>query len=160
MSRSLVIGAFGLLLMAACGAQPSCSSSTASNLKCANGSSAHHAYVVVQHMSGAWLDACVAFDGGSIDGQTLMDESGIEYQAQTVSSGKVVCQVDREPSHYDACFPLNLPYWALFIESHGRWTSAPGGFGDLHLGDGEAMGWHYVPASDPSPAPPPMPKKA
>lgn len=91
-----------------------------------------------------------------IDGQTLMDQSGVEYQAHSLSHGKAVCQVDSEPAEFSQCFPPQQPYWALFIESSGKWASATGGFTEAKLHDGDALGWHYVAAADPSPAPPPL----
>jgi len=121
---------------------------------------AHHAYVVVQDLSGESLQRCVGFDGSEIDGQSLMDKSGIEYASHQLTSGKAVRQVDNEPHQFSQCFPQNQPYWALFIESHDTWTSAPGGFTDAKLHDTEARGWHYVSAKDSSPAPPPLPHLA
>ena len=159
MRRSLVGGALALMMVTACGALPTCSSTTSNKGPCTNAAVAHHAYVVVQHLSGAWIEGCVGFSETSIDGQTLMDRSGIEYKAQSVTSGKVVCHVDREPSQFTECFPQNRPYWALFFEANGHWSAAPGGFTDVHLKDREAMGWHYVQAGDPSPSPPPMPQE-
>lgn len=140
------------LVTAACGG----SSPTNPTSSCANAGAPHHAYVVVQHLSGASVQKCVGFAEDTIDGQTLMDKSGIEYQAQTFSFGKAVCQVDNEPAQYSACFPQNEPYWALFIETGGAWASATNGYTDAKLHDKEALGWHYVKAADPSPAPPPL----
>ena len=100
----------------------------------------------------------VSFAGSEIAGQAAMDASGIEYKAESVTSGKVVCQVDNEPATFTTCFPQNQPYWALFIASGGRWSSASGGISDVTLHDGEAIGWHYVASGDASPSPPPMPK--
>src|SRR5216684_3027984 len=73
-----------------------------------------------------------------------------------VNSGKAVCQVDNEPKQFSECFPQNQPYWALFVETRGAWTSSAGGFTDARLHDTEALGWHYVPSTDPSPGPPPL----
>jgi hypothetical protein len=159
MRNHLLSGGLTLLLVAACGA-PVATPTNAGNLACSGASNTHRAYVVVQHQSGASMQSCVGFSGGFIDGQTLMDRSGIQYQANTISSGKVVCQVDFEPRQFSQCFPANQPYWALFIESGGKWISAPGGFSDVKLQDREALGWHYVGALDPSPAPPPLAIKA
>ena len=159
MHRGLVSGGLGLLLLVGCGVQSTCSPPPSSKVSCADASAPHHAYVVVEHLSGSWIQACVGFAEVSIDGQKIMDGSGVEYQAQAVRSGKVMCQVDNEPTQYAECFPQNRPYWALFIESKGRWSSAPGGFADVHLGDRDALGWHYVQASDPAPSPPPMPRE-
>ena len=158
MRTQLIISGFGMaVLLAACGsaATPAVSSSKA----CSGGNASHHAYVVVEHMSGASLQQCVAFSGDLIQGQALMDTSGVEYQAKSLSSGKVVCQVDNEPKVFRQCFPQNQPYWALFVESRGVWSSAPGGYADARLHDGEALGWHYVRAGDPAPAPPPLVRK-
>jgi len=112
--------------------------------------------VVVQHLSGATLQKCVGFAGDTIDGLALMDQSGIEYQAQTFSFGKAVCQLDNEPAQFTKCFPDNKPYWSLFIETGGAWASAANGFTDAKVHDKEALGWHYVQQTDPSPAPPPL----
>ncbi|HYR50626.1 MAG TPA: hypothetical protein VES90_10610 [Candidatus Eisenbacteria bacterium] len=146
-------------LIAACGA-PVATSNHQSSSACSDAGAPHRAYVVVQHQSGATMQSCVGFGGVFIDGQTLMDRSGIQYEAHAVSSGKVVCQVDFEPRQFSQCFPANQPYWALFIESGGKWTSAPGGFTQVQLHDKEAIGWHYVGALDPAPSPPPLAKKA
>lgn len=142
MRRGLFCGAVALLLVG-CGGQSSAS---------------HHAYVVVQHLSGSWFDKRVDFTTDEIAGVTLMDRSGIEYGAQSVSSGKVVCQVDNEPATFTTCFPQNKPYWALFIRRGGKWSSAPSGVSDVQLHDGEAIGWHYVPSGVTTPMPPPQPR--
>lgn len=151
MRSHLAWGALGLLLIAGCSAPKA----TNTAVSCTNGT--NHAYVVVQHLSGAWFERCVGFTDAQIDGQAVMDKSGIQYTAQSVSAGKVVCQVDQEPPHFSACFPQKQPYWALFIESNKHWSSAPGGMTDVRLHDGDALGWHYVRADDPAPAPPPLP---
>ena len=143
------------LVIAACGGSSPTSQPSPTN-SCVNATAAHHAYVVVQHLSGATLQKCVGFSGGTIAGQALMDQSGIEYQAQTTSLGKAVCQVDREPAQFSTCFPQDQPYWALFIEAGGAWTMAPSGLNGAVLHDKDAIGWHYVgydPKSDPSPPP-------
>jgi hypothetical protein len=143
------------LVIAACGGSTPTSQATPTS-SCANAGAAHHAYVVVQHLSGATLQKCVGFAGDTINGQALMDQSGLEYQAQTFSFGKAVCQVDNEPTTYPKCFPANKPYWSLFIETGGAWASAANGYTTVNLHDKEALGWHYVQQTDPSPAPPPL----
>jgi hypothetical protein len=146
------------LVIAACGSSPTSQANPTSS--CANAGAPHHAYVVVQHLSGASLQACVGFAGDAIDGQALMDQSGIKYQAQTFSFGKGACQVDSEPAQFSKCFPTDKPYWSLFIETGGAWVTATKSFDVLQLHDKEALGWHYVQQSDPSPAPPPLAKLA
>jgi len=158
MRNHLLSGGMTLVLVAACGA--SVSTSTGTSSACVGSNAPHRAYVVVEHQSGATMQNCVGFSGDFIDGQILMDRSGIQYEAHSVTSGKVVCQVDFEPKQFSQCFPANQPYWALFIESGGKWTSAPGGFTEVRLQNGEAIGWHYVGATDLSPAPPPLAKQA
>jgi hypothetical protein len=145
-----------VLLVAAC-SSPHATSSAAQVSSCANAGAPHHAYVVVQHLSGASLQRCVGFDGAMIDGQTLMDQSGVEYQAHALTTGKAVCQVDNEPAQVSQCFPPQQPYWALFVETGGKWASGDaGGYTMATLRDGDALGWHYVPAADAAPAPPPL----
>jgi hypothetical protein len=143
------------LVIAACGGSSPTSQATPTS-SCVNGAAAHHAYVVVQHLSGDTLQRCVGFDGDTINGQALMDQSGLEYNAQTFSFGKAVCQVDNEPTSYPKCFPDKKPYWALFVETGGAWASAANGYTTVDLHDKEALGWHYVQQTDPSPAPPPL----
>jgi hypothetical protein len=144
-----------VLLVAAC-SSPRATSSAAQVTSCINAGAPHHAYVVVQHLSGASLQRCVGFNSAMIDGQTLMDQSGLQYGAHELGSGKSMCQVDNEPAQYSQCFPPKQPYWALFVEQHGVWSSSPGGFTDAKLHDADALGWHYVLAADPTPAPPPL----
>jgi len=155
--RIYFVAGITLALFAAACSSPRASSTAGQFTSCVNGAAAHHAYVVVQHMSGGSLQRCVGFDASEIDGQTLMDQSGIQYASHQLSNGKAVCQVDNEPQQFTQCFPQNQPYWALFIESNDKWTSAPGGFTDTKLHDAEALGWHYVSAKESSPAPPPLP---
>jgi hypothetical protein len=147
------------LVIAACGSSSPTSSTNPAN-SCTNAGAAHHAYVVVEHRSGASIQRCVGFAGDTIDGQSLMDQSGVEYKTQTFSFGKAVCQVDKEPTQYSACFPQNQPYWALFVETGGAWASSASGYADIKLHDKEALGWNYVPQSAPSPAPPPLAKSS
>jgi hypothetical protein len=144
-----------VLAVAAC-SSPRATSSAAQVTSCANTGAPHHAYVVVQHLSGASLQRCAGFSSAMIDGQTLMDQSGVQYQAHALSAGKAVCQVDNEPVEVSQCFPPEQPYWALFVERGGKWVGAAGGFAEVTLRDGDALGWHYVPAADPAPAPPPL----
>ena len=143
------------LVIAACGGSSPTSQATPTS-SCANATAAHHAYVVVEHLAGTTTQKCVGFAGDTIDGQALMDQSGIEFQAQTFSFGKGACQIDNEPAQFSKCFPANSPYWSLFIEAGGAWTSSTKSFDSLQLHDKEALGWHYVQPTDPSPAPPPL----
>jgi hypothetical protein len=141
---------------AGCGGSPSAStSSTASS--CVNASAPHRAYVVVQHGAGGHeFQKCVGFTGATIDGQTLMDQSGIEFQTQTFSFGKAVCQVDNEPAQYSSCFAQSGPNWLLFVESGGAWAEAQTGYAQVTLQDKGALGWEYT--ADQSATPPPLPK--
>jgi hypothetical protein len=145
--------------ISACGGSAGVVVNASPAIKCVNASAPHHAYVVVEHLSGASLQACVGFSTDTIDGQTLMDQSGIEFQTQTFSFGKAGCQVDNEPAQFSQCLPQNQPYWSLFIESGGAWASAQTGYTDVKLQDKDALGWHYVQPTDPSPAPPPLAKE-
>ena len=155
-SATLALAIIGAIT--ACGGSPSAATASPAST-CINASAPRHAYVVVEHLSGATVQACVGFSTVAIDGQTLMDKSGIKYQFQKFSFGSAVCQIDNEPTQYSQCFPQNQPYWALFIESGGQWSSAPNGYTQEVLHDKEALGWHYVQATDPSPAPPPAAKE-
>ena len=162
--RKHLIGASATLVLAittaitACGGSPG-AATTSPGTTCVNASAPRHAYVVVEHLSGASVQACVGFSTDAIAGQDLMDKSGIKYQFQKFSFGSAVCQIDNEPAQYTQCFSQGKPYWSLFIETSGKWASAPSGYTDAVLHDKDALGWHYVQASDPSPAPPPPAKE-
>jgi hypothetical protein len=143
------------MIVAACSPPPA-GTSAGQTIPCVNASAAHHAYVVVQHLSGAGSQRCVGFDDATIDGQALMDQSGVQYLAHKLSSGQAVCQVDNEPQQVTECFPQNQPYWALFLETKRVWTGSTTSFTEASLHDGDALGWHYVAAADTSPAPPPL----
>jgi len=158
-NRLIWASAILALVLAACGTSSPTSSASPTN-SCVNAGAAHHAYLVVEHLSGTSLQRCVGFEGDSIDGQTLMDKSGIEYQTQTFSFGKGVCQVDNEPKVYSECFPKNQPYWALFVETNSAWVTAQTGYTGVSLHDKDALGWHYVQASDQNPAAPPLAKES
>ncbi|TME40825.1 MAG: hypothetical protein E6I61_08125 [Chloroflexi bacterium] len=139
----------------ACGGSPAASTSTPTN-GCVNASASHRAYVVVQHsVASHEFQKCVGFTGDTIDGQTLMDQSGIEYQTQTFSFGKAVCQVDNEPAQFTKCFADTGANWSLFVETDGKWVAAQTGYAQVTLHDKEAIGWKYT--ADASPAPPPLP---
>jgi hypothetical protein len=146
------------IVIAACGTTSPTATATPSPT-CVNASAPHHAYVVVQHLSGTSLQKCVGFTGDTIDGKALMDQSGMPYQTQTFSFGLGVCAVDNEPAQFTDCFPKDKPYWSLFVESAGAWTAAPVGFDQEKLKDTEALGWRYVPSTDQTPSPPPPVKE-
>jgi len=147
------------IVIAACGGS-SPTATTSPSPACVNASAPHHAYVVVEHLSGTSLQKCVGFAGDTIVGKALMDQSGIPYQTQTFSFGLGVCAIDSEPAQFSECFPKDKPYWSLFIESGGAWTPAQVGFDQEKLKDTEALGWRYVPAADQSPSPPPLAKES
>jgi len=125
---------------------------------CVNASAPHRAYVVVQHLSGTSVQKCVGFTADAIDGQTLMDQSKIQFETQTFSFGKAACQIDNEPVQFTKCVGANQPYWSLWVQTAAKWTSAQTGYTDVKLHHKEALGWHFVQSTDPSPAPPPLAK--
>jgi hypothetical protein len=147
------------IVITACGGSSPTATATPSPT-CVNASAPHHAYIVVQHLSGASLQGCVGFTGDTIDGKSLMAQSRIPYQTQTFSFGLGVCAVDSEPAQFSECFPKDKPYWSLFIESAGAWTPAQVGFDQEKLKDNDALGWRYVPSTDQKPSPPPLAKES
>ena len=149
------------IVIAACGTtSPTATATATPSPTCVNATAPHHAYVVVQHLSGASTQRCVGFTGDTIDGKSLMDQSGIPYQTQTFSFGLGVCAVDNEPAQFTDCFPKDKPYWDLFIETAGAWATAQVGFDKEQLHDNEALGWRYVQSTDASPSPPPPAKES
>ena len=142
-----------VLLTAACGgaaAPPAAATST-----CVNAQATHKAYLVVTHLDGHSVQKCVGFSSDQLNGEDLMKQSGIEFQTQTFSFGKGICQIDNEPSSFSECFPKDQPFWALFTESAGGpWTGAQVGYTAVNLKAGDAMGWRYTsPTASPAPTP-------
>jgi hypothetical protein len=147
------------IVTAACGSSSPTAGATPSPA-CVNAAAPHRAYVVVEHLSGTSLQRCVGFTADTINGKSLMDLSGINYQTQTFSFGLGVCAVDHEPAQYNQCFPTGQPYWSLFVEQSGTWAMAQTGFDQVQLRDKDALGWRFVPANDASPSPPPVAKES
>ncbi|HSR25855.1 MAG TPA: hypothetical protein VLW53_20045 [Candidatus Eisenbacteria bacterium] len=150
-----------LALIAACGGSTSGTPASSPGAQsCVNGQAPHRAYVVVQHLSGRTVQACVGFAGDQVSGDDLMSRSRIKYSTQTFTGiGKGICQIDGEPATFRECFPKDQPYWALYLEtSGGPWTDAQTGYATTSLKDGDALGWQYRPPTG-SPPPPPLPRK-
>ena len=149
-----------LIVAFACGGSSSAPSASPPSGSCVNASAAHHAYVVVEHLSGKTVQGCVGFAGAQITGDDLMSQSGIKYNAQTFTGlGKAVCQIDGEPAQFTECFPKDKPYWALLVSTAGGpWADAQAGYATTNLKDGDALGWQYRQPTG-SPPPPPLPKK-
>ena len=147
------------LLLTACGGPATAPAGGAATAAC-TGTGAHKAYLVIQHGNGKTVDRCIKFDGADASGDAVMAKSGIKVETQDFSFGKAVCALDREPASYDKCFDPAKPYWALWQEkAGGGWQPAQVGYTQLHLGDGDAMGWRYTSPAETSPAPPPQPAK-
>jgi hypothetical protein len=154
---ALLVGAVSAVTVA-CGGSGSPTAGTSPANTCVNASAPHHAYVLVEHAGATSpLQKCVGFSGDTIDGQSLMDQSKIEYQTQTFSFGKAVCQVDNEPRQYASCFAASGPNWLLFVDTNGTWAMAQTGYTQVTLHDKDALGWIYT--ADQSPSPPPLPKE-
>ena len=121
-----------------------------------SGTGPNHAAVVVEHGDGSVVTRCVAFDSATITGEQLLDSSGLAWSNEAFGGyGRAVCAIDSEPTHYASC-PGSDSYWAIFDSSGGgKWQLSAVGVSTLKLADGDAEGFHYVPASgDPAPPPP------
>lgn len=118
------------------------------------GAGSHHAALVVEHADGSVVTRCVAFDTNSVSGERLLDLSGIAWSTQTFGGfGDAVCALDSEPAHYSAC-PGKDAYWAVFVaRGGGTWQLTNVGISSLTVGDGDAEGFRYVPASGTPAAP-------
>jgi len=109
----------------------------------------NHAALVVEHADGSVVTRCVAFDANQITGEQLLNLSGIPWSSQTFGgSGDAVCALDGEPVSYAECLGKDR-YWAVFVaRAGGSWQLANEGISTLTLGDGDAEGFRYVPASE------------
>jgi hypothetical protein len=150
-----------VLLLTACGSAGGVQTAASPAAPaCVDAKAAHKAYVVVQHAAGTTVQKCVGFDAAAINGEDLMQKSGIEFQAQSFSGiGKAVCQLDNEPAQFSECFPKDKPYWALYTSQTGApWQQAQTAYPGLQLKNGDAVGWEYQSATA-SPPPPPLPRR-
>ena len=119
------------------------------------GAGPNHAALVVEHGDGSTVTRCVSFAAASVSGEELLNLSGVAWSGESFGSfGEAVCAVDAEPAHYSSC-PGKDSYWAVFVSrGGGRWQLTSVGISTLTLGDGDAEGLRYVPATG-SPAAPP-----
>jgi hypothetical protein len=142
------------LLLASCeatcgGAPVATAQHRQSAVSCVDVAAPHHAYVVVQHSSGAWIERCVGFAPGVIDVPTLMERAGIQY----VAPESTMRAIDGEPSPGSS----TSMRWVLFLAVDNRWTLTRAPFATLQVADAQAVGWRYVPAAESAPVPPPLP---
>jgi hypothetical protein len=113
-------------------------------------------------MSGSWIQACVGFAPDYLDGQTLMNRSGIPYVALPEGSARVACRIDGEPTKIDTCASQDQDtqnHWTLFVEARGHWSQVRSDFAALDVFDNEVMGWRFLPTGTTTPAPPPQPRE-
>lgn len=125
---------------------------------CVRAAGEHHVALVVEHGDGRVVTACVAFTGGMITGEQILNASGIEWGAADYGSlGKAVCQVDHEPATYPPnCLQAGHPYWATFLaRGGGGWSTTPYGVSRQTYVDGDAAGLRYDPPTGSPAAPPP-----
>ena len=128
------------------------------------GSGSHHAALVVEHGDGSVVRRCVAFDGDSINGEQLLNDSGVAWSGQSFGGfGEAVCALDGEPARYTEC-PGADRYWAVFAarstgSGTGEWQLTSVGISGLTLHDGDAEGLRYGPTSG-TPAAPASPAGA
>ncbi|MDQ6899934.1 MAG: hypothetical protein M3072_10580 [Candidatus Dormibacteraeota bacterium] len=163
MRKLLTASAILALTATACGPGSGTASQTPSTQAgCANAQAPHRAYLVVQHLSGKVVQACLGFEGDSINGPNLMKKSGVEFRTTSTSLGLGICQVDNEPAHFDQCFPPGAPYWALLLDPKGEpnWLDSTTGLDQVQVADGGAIGWQYRPQTGSPPPLPPLPKRS
>lgn len=108
----------------------------------------NRAALLVEHADGSVVTRCVAFDTAAITGEELLNRSGLTWSSKTFGSfGDAVCAIDMEPAQYADC-PGKDRYWAVFVaRARGSWQLANAGISTMTLGDGDAEGFRYVPAS-------------
>lgn len=158
-SLQMIAGLVLLIAAAACGGSGGTASATptptaATVNTCAKAhQSPHVAYLVVAHLSGQTIERCAGFSAGTIDGATVMQETGTQFQ---MGSG-VMCQVDHEPQQFSECSP-DQAHWSLWLYTGGAWAAESGSYAQLQLHDHDALGWRYVLSSSPAPSPPPAPQ--
>lgn len=142
-SRALGLGVVALMLAALASLAP-----VSAMVPTCAAAGAHHAALVVDHGDGSAVTRCVAFDTSQISGEQLLTLSGIAWSGQTFGGfGEAVCALDGEPARYVDC-PGKDSYWAVFVSNGGgAWQLAGVGISSLVLGDGDAEGFRYVPAS-------------
>lgn len=114
------------------------------------------AAIVVQHADGTVRSACVSFEGVEIDGEDLLNLSGISYIADFGNSmGSILCSIEGDGCDFpgEKCFchcsePGSCAYWAYFVKTEeGRWTYAPIGARLRKVGDGDLDAWVWIEAA-------------
>ena len=111
------------------------------------------AAIVVQHADGSLITSCVSFDGDEIDGEDLLNQSGINYMADFGNSmGSILCSIEGKGCDFpnEKCFcqcsqPGSCAYWSYFIKDEsGGWIYAPIGARLRKVHDGDVDAWIWV----------------
>lgn len=111
------------------------------------------AAIVVQHADGNTTSECVTFEGEKIDGEELLNLSGIPYVADFGNSmGSILCSIEGEGCDFpgEKCFcqcsePGSCAYWAYFVKDEvGNWIYAPIGARLREVVDGDLDAWMWI----------------
>ena len=111
------------------------------------------AAIVVKHSDGSTSSACVTFDGDEIDGEELLNLSGIPYVADFGNSmGSILCSIEGDGCNFpsEKCFcdcskPGSCAYWGYFVkDEEGGWVYAPIGARLRKVVDGDLDAWVWV----------------
>lgn len=111
------------------------------------------AAILVQHSDGETTTACVSFEGEEIDGEELLNQSGVPYVADLGNSmGSILCSIEGDGCNFpsEKCFcqcsdPGSCAYWSYFVKGeNGDWVYAPVGARMREVHDGDFDAWVWV----------------
>jgi hypothetical protein len=135
------IGAFSLLILLT-GCIPETESQTESR-----------AGLIIQHENGEWQSYCLTFTGDEINGEELLDLSGIPYLSDAGNPmGSIICMIEREGCDFPAekclCQCSNqrqCSYWAYFVLHENEvWIYSPFGASLRKVHDGDVDAWVWL----------------
>lgn len=107
---------------------------------------------------------CVAYEGGGISGEALLERAGLAVEQFGGSGARTVCAIGgtgcSDASSFASCFCQcqggDCTYWAFFTREYGAaWVYSSLGFNLLQAQDGDVHGWKWGkggPNSAPAPA--------
>ncbi|MGI6209317.1 MAG: hypothetical protein ACOYEW_14040 [Anaerolineae bacterium] len=110
---------------------------------------ANQAGLIIEYGDGQVDTFCIPFEGESITGLELLQQSGLPVGASAGGMGTQVCQIGEvgcEPGReqcFCQCLSTPCAYWTYFYWENGAWTYSPLGPGlrEVRNGDVEAWVW-------------------
>lgn len=105
--------------------------------------------VVVRHGDGTLIMAYVQFEGESISGNALLEQTGLQITAAPYGGlGTGICMIDHEGCGADNCYCESYDnpaeFWQYYSWDGSAWVLQPFGPSTREISDGDIDGWSWT----------------